>query len=116
MLNLEFWEKEWPVIDGAPHIAIGGAITLIVVTAVFVWWLRGHIAKERIATLEERLRLAGDEQQAVTREVDRLQTLIPQLPQASTTALVAQSVNTLSTANDHLVGPGKHLVMKSNNL
>jgi hypothetical protein len=34
--------------------------TVIVPVVALVWWLRGHLAKERIATLQERLRLAED--------------------------------------------------------
>jgi len=38
----------------------------------FAWWLRGHIGKERIDALNERLRLATDNQQSIERQVDTL--------------------------------------------
>jgi hypothetical protein len=96
------WNKLWALFMSDPVDFLAFFGVAIVAVAIFAWWLRGHIGKERIAALEERLRLAGDNQQTMTREVERLQTLVPQLPQGTSSAMVAQSVNILSTANNAL--------------
>jgi hypothetical protein len=82
----------------------------IIVVAVIVatWWLRSYIGKERIATLEERLRLARDEQNIVTRQVEILKPQIAELErqigQQNTPALagVTGAFRDLSTANSVL--------------
>ena len=38
----------------------------------FEWWLRSHICKERIAALQERLRLGKDCQEHIKNELDSL--------------------------------------------
>jgi len=42
----------------------------------FAWFLRGHWAKDRIAVLEERLRLAQDNHASIKQDVERLQTQV----------------------------------------
>jgi hypothetical protein len=51
----------------------------IVAVAIFVWWFRGYLVKERIATNEQRLALAREEQEAVTKQIEVLK---PQLEEA----------------------------------
>jgi hypothetical protein len=76
----------------------------------FAWWLRSYIGRERIAALEERLRLAADEQKPLTRQIDTLTMQIGDLtnqitqsatlPQiAVTTAVVTGTVKELTHAN-----------------
>jgi len=38
----------------------------------FAWWLRNHISKERIAALQERLRLGKEGQEHIKNELDSL--------------------------------------------
>ena len=38
----------------------------------FAWWLRSHISKERIAALQERLRLGKEGQEHIKNELDSL--------------------------------------------
>jgi hypothetical protein len=86
---------------------------VIVVVAVFIWWLRGFIGKERIAALEERLRLAADEQKPLTRQIETLTAQVSSLttqieqsaplPQlAMATAGVTGTIGKLSEANTTL--------------
>ena len=76
-------EKAWQLFASDPpdFLAIFGFI--IVAVGGFVWWLRGHLTKERItmlnertATIEQRLVLAREEQAAVTKQIEVLK---PQL-------------------------------------
>lgn len=52
-------------------------VVFLFVCAVFwfAWWLRDHINKGRIEALEERLRLAKKNQQALAREISRLNSI-----------------------------------------
>jgi hypothetical protein len=69
------------------------------------WWLRGLISSERIATLEERLRLAGDKQKTVASAVDQLTTQVSYLSKQIETQtplpqLVASTADVTSTIHD----------------
>jgi hypothetical protein len=86
------------------------------------WWLRHFIGKERIATLEERLKFAKDKYDTSTAEVQRLNTYASRLDSdvakllgsplpgsrlqvdavVRSSALVAKTVTSLSTANNEL--------------
>jgi hypothetical protein len=116
VLNFDFWDKEWPVITGAPHIVIGGALALIAIVFLIVrWGYSREVAgqKAQIATLNERLHLASDEQVAVTRQVTMLTSQVSKLEQqierkegltalANTTAQVHGTIGDLSLANSSL--------------
>ena len=61
MLNFDFWDREWPVITGAPHIVAGGLFLLVVAIFLLVRWAYSReIAglKAESGALNERLRLA----------------------------------------------------------
>jgi hypothetical protein len=36
--SFDFWDKEWPVITGAPHIVLGGLFILVVAIFLLVRW------------------------------------------------------------------------------
>ena len=38
MLNFDFWDKEWPVITGGPHIVLGGLTILVAAIFLLVRW------------------------------------------------------------------------------
>jgi septal ring factor EnvC (AmiA/AmiB activator) len=61
-------ERAWNAFLSAPVPLLLTAASLVGAA----WWLRSFIAKERLATLEERLRLAHDEQTKVAKEAERL--------------------------------------------
>jgi hypothetical protein len=113
--------------DPAYFVAIFAIV--IVAVAGFTWWLRHFIGKERIAslkeriaTLEERLRLSIDKYDISTAEVQRLTTHANRLESdvakllgsplpgsrlqvdavVRSSALVAKTVTSLSTANNEL--------------
>jgi hypothetical protein len=88
---------------------------VIVAVAWFVWWFRGYLDKERIATAEARLELARDEQKPLTRQIDTLTAqvvgLTKQIEQnvsltqlAVATAGVTGTVKELTEANTVLGG------------
>jgi hypothetical protein len=116
MLNFDFWDREWPVITAAPHIVLWGTVIIIAVVFFVVrWGYSREVAgrKAETAVLNERLRLAADEQTAVTRELDRLKQNFAKLDQqiergmpvaglASATATVSGTIGDLSRANSLL--------------
>jgi hypothetical protein len=77
------------------------------------WWLRGIYLKDKISALEERLRLAADEQALVTRKSSMLEVTVNKLEGqisasanlrdlATTTESVRLAVGELSHANSVL--------------
>jgi len=101
------------------------AMFAIVIASVFwfTWWLRNFVGKERIAALQERLRLAKDKSDAAAAEIKRLTTVAaslesqiaklqsalpaPALQQQlnslrDTSASIRKSATKLSTANNAL--------------
>jgi hypothetical protein len=103
--------------DPADFIAMFAAVAVPAFGCA--WWLRHFIGKERISTLEERLRFAKDKYDTSTMEIQRLTAYSsrlesdlaklqaaspsPQLDAAiATSALVTSTVTSLSTANNAL--------------
>jgi hypothetical protein len=76
-MDISAWKSAWGIFmnDPVPFTAA------VVILMGLVWWVRGFIGSERIATLEERLRLAADEQKAVMRDVERLKSELNQIKQ-----------------------------------
>jgi biopolymer transport protein ExbB/TolQ len=90
--------KAWELFTSDPPDFLVMFAIVIVLVGGFVWWLRGHLTKvriamlnERTANIEQRLVLAREEQAAVTKQVEVLK---PQLGGAraqlakATTALI----------------------------
>jgi hypothetical protein len=122
MGDFDFWAKEWPVITGAPHIVIVGAIVLAGIITIIVRW--GY-SREIVGLKQEKnikdaqLNLARDEQTTMTKQIDTLKTYVSKLeaevlalkPTASsyqfdaissTSSRVATTVKSLSDANNAL--------------
>jgi hypothetical protein len=108
-MDATFLEKVWGLFVSNPG-AVFSIIGAIGVAITFAWWLRGFIGTERIATLEERLRLAADNQKIVTNEVEKLRGYVAELTHqiemkaplpalATSTALVTGTIRELTTAN-----------------
>jgi hypothetical protein len=117
---------EWQVWKKALELSILQSViyAFIVATAVisgFAWWLRGHISKEGIAALEERLRLAKEDQERLTNEIGSLRQKVSiqdevidllrstgGVPRAQvkllsdTSATIVSSLNRLEQANTNL--------------
>jgi hypothetical protein len=123
MLGIEFWEKEWAVITGAPAIVAAGLAALIAVDILIVRWafviIRWGFSREigglkaTITALNERLQLAHDVQAAFSRKFENLETQVEQLTQqinqkapandiANATALVTGTIGDLALANSVL--------------
>jgi hypothetical protein len=58
-MSIDSWKAAWGIFMADP-IPFGAAILVLLGV---VWWLRAFLSSERIATLEERLKLAADQQQ-----------------------------------------------------
>jgi hypothetical protein len=87
MLNFDFWDKEWPAINGAPHI-VGWAVVIVilVILLIFVivrWGYTREIAglKAEKAALRERLSLAHGAHALVTQQIETLTEHVAQLTQ-----------------------------------
>ena len=79
--------KAWELLTSDPPDFQAMFAIVIVLVGGFVWWLRGHLTKvriamsnERTAKIERRLVLAREEQAAVTKQIEVLK---PQLGGAS---------------------------------
>lgn len=91
-------------------------LLIVGIVAGAVWWLRSYIGKERIAALEERLRLAADKQTVVTEKIDEVKeqvSLISQQIQGHTilvpsllveTEKLSGTIGDLSLANTEVSG------------
>jgi hypothetical protein len=66
----QVWKKALELLSANTPELMSGFI--VVAVAGFVWWLRGYILKERIAALEERLRLGKEDQERLTNEIGSL--------------------------------------------
>jgi hypothetical protein len=117
MSFLDALAAEWPVIEAAPVLVIGGGLTLIFATIAVVWPLRGTIAKgtidglrEQIKALEAHRKLAENQTVIGASEIEELKAKVttltaeykagaPPLQIASTTASVGTSIAAIESAN-----------------
>ena len=115
-MYLTFWTQEWPLIRGAPHLAIGGAI----VVALAVWALVSSAYRRRIDRLkaesgawEARFSLAHDREAVVSQKRNELEATVQllnnQIPAnaaadsiAATTQRVTMVAQELASANSAL--------------
>ena len=84
MLNFDFWDAEWPLIVGAPHIVLGGLAVVILTLVVFLivqLACSRQIAglKAESVILNRRLRLASDRQDEVSRQLEAVTTELLEL-------------------------------------
>src|ERR1700732_2410039 len=84
--NLDFWEKEWLVIAGAPALFFGGITTVIVPLGVLIWFLVSWAYRHRFAAKndqldarDERLTHAKEKQQDAEQKTKDLQSVIEKL-------------------------------------
>jgi hypothetical protein len=123
MNPLEIIKEEWPVITGAPRLALG----LLLIGAVISWWWKGHLAKAEIAGLKaeagglrakndvevSRTDFFRDRLDAQKEELDRARLNVLKLGDqqkhaatldeiAVTTASILKNVERASTANTEL--------------
>jgi ATP-dependent 26S proteasome regulatory subunit len=122
-MNFEFWSQEWPLIAGAPHIALFGLVVIIGVVFVIARWgysreIAGLKAEKsgreaEMSALNERLRLAADEQKGLTSHIEKLSVQINTLKRqietkaepfalANSAALVTGTMGDVTSANSAL--------------
>jgi hypothetical protein len=82
MKTFEFWATEWSVITQAPHIDLAGLVVVLAATSSVT---KCHYSsqlgspKERIATLQERVALAPDNERDVKEKLIEVQNLVVEL-------------------------------------
>jgi hypothetical protein len=104
--DLDFWGREWLVIDGAPHLFFGGITALIVPLGLLIWFLvnwayrhRFAAKDDQLAARDERLTHAKEKQQDAERKSIDLQFVIEKLEaQLQETASVEDIAVTVSSA------------------
>jgi hypothetical protein len=82
------WKRALQLLVETPEL-IAMAFVGVCAVFAFAWWLRSHIGQERIAALEERLRLAADEQKPLTRQIQTLMTEVASLTQRAPPEMAA---------------------------
>ncbi|MGA8691656.1 MAG: hypothetical protein WB662_17575 [Methyloceanibacter sp.] len=115
-MDLTFWSREWPLISGAPHLAIGGAIVI----ALAVWAFVSSVYRRQIdrlktesGTCEARLSLAHHREAVVSQKRNELEATVKLLNNqitanaaadeiAATTQRVATVSRELASANSAL--------------
>jgi hypothetical protein len=105
-LNFDFWDKEWPLIAGAPHILFWAVVIFILaILFVFVvvrWRYIREVAglKAENSALRVRLSLAHDAHAIVAQQVETLtkQTgqLSQQIAEKNTTAHLSYTSDTVT--------------------
>jgi hypothetical protein len=58
-MDWQAWGKSLELYVNAPELIYASIFAAIAIFG-FAWWLRSHISKERIAALQERLRLGKE--------------------------------------------------------
>jgi hypothetical protein len=104
-------QKEWPLIAGAPILAIGGALILLVAAFTIAWKLKGAIddgqIKERdakIDTLNERLLFAGEREQAVQKAREELEKQVQELKRQVTAGAPKETLAPITARVDTALG------------
>ncbi len=119
-MDWQAWKKALELYLNTPEL-LGLLILVTIAVSGFAWWLRSHISKERIAALQERLRLGKEGQEHITKELDSLklkvsrqETLINDL--RSTGGVPRSQVELLSSANATVVSSLTNLEQANTNL
>jgi hypothetical protein len=115
-MDLTFWTQEWPLISGAPHLVIGGAIVIaMAVWALVSWAYRRQMdgLKAESGAWEARLSLAHDREAVVSQKRNELEATVQLLNNqitakaatdeiAATTQSVTMIARELASANSAL--------------
>ncbi len=71
IMDRQAWGKALELYVNTPELIYASIFAAIAIFG-FAWWLRNHISKERIAALQERLRLGKEGQEHIKNELDSL--------------------------------------------
>jgi hypothetical protein len=70
-MNWQAWRKALELYLHTPDLIVASILTAIAIFG-FAWWLHSHISKERMAALQDRLRLGKQVQEHIRNELDSL--------------------------------------------
>jgi hypothetical protein len=120
IMDWQAWRKALELYVNTPELIYASIFVAIAVFG-FTWWLRSHISKERIAALQERLRLGKEGQEHIKNELDSLkqnvslqETIINDL--RSTGGVPRTQVELLNSANATVVSALADLEQANTNL
>jgi hypothetical protein len=103
-----------------PELIVASILVAIAIFG-FAWWLHSHISKERIATLQDRLRIGKQIQEHITNELDSLKITISRQEAIlndlhSTGGVPRSQVELLSSANAAVISSLADLEQANTNL
>jgi hypothetical protein len=119
-MHWQAWRKALELYSHSPELIVASILIAIAIFG-FAWWLHGHISKERIATLQDRLRLGKQVQEHITNELDSLK-LTASRQEAilddlrSTGGVPRSQVELLSSANAAVISSLADLEQANTNL
>jgi hypothetical protein len=119
-MDWQAWRKALELYLDTPELIVASIIMAIVIFG-FAWWLHSHISKERIARLQDRLRLGKQVQEHITNElqsfkltVSRQEAILNDLH--STGGVPRSQVELLSRANAAIISSLADLAQANTNL
>jgi hypothetical protein len=119
-MDWQAWRKALALYANTPELIYASILVAIAIFS-FAWWLRNHISKERIAALEERLRLGKHVQEHITNELQSLKQKVSLQERTinavrSTGGVPRAQVELLSNANATVVNSLADLEQANTNL
>jgi hypothetical protein len=119
-MDWQAWRKALELYLETPRLIVASVLVVIAIFG-FAWWLRSHISKERIATLQDRLRLGKQLQEHITNQLDSLKLTVSRQEiivntLRSTGGVPRSQVELLSSANAAVVSSLADLEQANTNL
>lgn len=118
-MDWQGWRKALELYVNTPELIYVTTFAMFVGFG-FAWWLQSHVSKNRIAVLQERLRLGKQVQEHITNQLDSLkvnvslqETIINDL--RSTGGVPRSQLELLSSANATVVSSLTNLVQANTN-
>jgi hypothetical protein len=102
-MDWQAWRKALELYLETPELIVASILVAIAIFG-FAWWLHSHTSKERIATLQDRLRLGKQVQEHITNQLDSLKLTVSRQEAIlndlrSTGGVPRSQVELLSSAN-----------------
>ena len=119
-MHWQAWRKALELYLEIPELIVALVLVAIAIFG-FAWWLHSHISKERIATLQDRLRLGKQIQEHITNLLDSLKLTVSRQEAIlntlrSTGGVPRSQVELLSSANAAVVSSLGNLEQANTNL
>src|SRR6516225_7939785 len=119
-MDWQGWRKALELYLNTPELIVASILVAIAIFG-FAWWLHSHISKERIAALQDRLRLGKQVQEHITNELDSLKQTVSRQEAIlndlrSTGGVPRTQVELLSSANAAVVSSLADLEQANTNL